>query len=139
MPKFLFDTDHLTLCYHKHPPLMKQMGNHPPDAIGISVVTVEESMRGRLASVARHRSGSLHVRAYAELLETVLLLHRFPLIAYDQASENQFQQLLTLRLRVGTKDLKIAAAALVNQLTVLTCNDRDFGRVPGLVIEDWSV
>jgi tRNA(fMet)-specific endonuclease VapC len=42
-------------------------------------------------------------------------------------------------LGVGTLDLKIAAMALTNGLTVLTRNRRDFGRVPGMVIEDWSV
>ena len=36
----------------------------------------------------------------------------------------------------GTMDLRLAAIALSQNLTVLTRNLRDFGRVPGLKVED---
>ena len=52
MLKFLFDTDHLTLFDHGHPVLRKKLQSHPPDAVGISVVTVEENVRGRLAAIS---------------------------------------------------------------------------------------
>lgn len=51
----------------------------------------------------------------------------------------QLEILLTLRLRAGTHDLSIASIALVNGMTLLTRNIRDFQRVPGLVYADWSV
>ena len=58
-----------------------------------------------------------------------------PRVPFDQASENHFQQLAALKLRVGSQDLKIAAVALANNLTLLTCNRRDFGRIPGLALD----
>jgi tRNA(fMet)-specific endonuclease VapC len=47
--------------------------------------------------------------------------------------------LLALRLNVGRNDLRIASVALDLGATVVTMNRRDFGRVPGLPIVDWSV
>jgi len=40
---------------------------------------------------------------------------------------------------LGSRHLKIAAVALTNDLTVLSRNRRDFGQVPGLKVDDWSV
>lgn len=79
------------------------------------------------------------MRDYALLVSSVRLFNQFAIIAFDNTSESWFQQLLSLKLRIGTQDLKIAAVALANNLTLLTRNRRDFSRVPGLVLDDWSI
>lgn len=40
---------------------------------------------------------------------------------------------------IGAYDLQIAAIALVNDLTLVTHNTREFERVEGLQIEDWEI
>jgi tRNA(fMet)-specific endonuclease VapC len=107
--------------------------------VAICPINIEEIMRGRLAPLGRVISGAKHIQAYARLVAAEEVFRLFPLAPFDAASESEFQHLRASRLRVGTLDLKIAAIALTNRLTVLTRNHRDFGRVPGLVIEDWSV
>lgn len=39
---------------------------------------------------------------------------------------------------IGANDLMIAAIALVHNLTLVTHNLREFGRIPALNIEDWQ-
>lgn len=39
---------------------------------------------------------------------------------------------------IGPNDLLIAATALVNNVTLVTNNTREFGRVEGLALEDWE-
>jgi tRNA(fMet)-specific endonuclease VapC len=96
-------------------------------------------MRGRLAPLGRVLTGIKHVQAYARLVAAEETFRQFPLVPFDGACESQFQHLRAARLGVGTLDLKIAAIALTAGLTVLTRNRRDFGRVPGLALADWSV
>ena len=139
MLRFLFDTDHLTLYQHRQPQLMQRIVLQPPDAVGISAVTAEESLRGRLVSLAQARNASRRIVRYRYLLESLDLLSQSLLVLYDQASENHFQHLRSLRLNVGSQDLKIGAVALANNVILLTRNRRDFGRIPGLRIDDWSV
>ena len=139
MVQFLFDSDHLTLYQHKHPPLMQRFALQPADLVAICPINIEESMRGRLAPLGRVLLGAKHVEAYRRLVDAEEMFRLFPLVPFDAASENEFQHLRASRLHVGTLDLKIAAIALTNGLTVLTRNRRDFGRVPGLALEDWSL
>ncbi len=137
MLRYLLDTDHLTLFQHGHAPLARHLISHPVGAVGISVVTIEEALCGRLAALARASNGPDRIRDYGLLRGTLLDIARFPSVPYDQPAEDEFQKLRTVR--IGTRDLKIAATALANRLTVGTRNRRDFAQVPGLVIEDWSV
>src|SRR5207249_487527 len=115
MPQFLFDTDHLTLYQHKHPPLMQRFALQPADSVAICPINIEEIMRGRLAPLGRVLSGTKHVQAYARLVAAEELFRLFPLAPFDATSENEFQHLRAARLGVGTLDLKIAAIALTHR------------------------
>jgi tRNA(fMet)-specific endonuclease VapC len=139
MLQFLLDTDHVTLYQHKHPPLMRHIAGHPAGILAICPISIEETLRGRLAPLARTLSGPALIQAYGHLVAAVELFAVLPKLPFDQASDGVFQQLRAARLRVGTQDLKIAAIALRNNLTVLTRNRGDFGRIPGLTLADWSV
>jgi tRNA(fMet)-specific endonuclease VapC len=137
MPRYLWDTDHLTLFEHGHALVGRRLALQPPGAVAISVVTIEESLRGRLAQLARARDGPTRILQYALLAQTIQLFTLFPIVPFDQAAEPRFQQFRPLR--IGTQDRKIAAIGLANQLTLVTRNRRDFARIPGLLLDDWSV
>lgn len=138
MSRFLLDTDHVSLHDRGHAPLRAHLASHPPGDLAVSAVTMEESLRGRLAILSRRLDSNGRVQAYANLLASVRFFHSIAVVPYDLPCEQAFQQLLGMRLRVGTQDLKIAATALANRLIVVTRNRRDFAQVPGLTIEDWS-
>jgi tRNA(fMet)-specific endonuclease VapC len=136
--RYLIDTDHLTLLEQGDANVTSNVTSRTPEEIAISVVTVEESLRGRLALLARATTGLLRVRRYRELHESIDLIGRIQIVDYCDSSETNFLSLRALKLNVGTRDLRIASIALANFLVVVTRNRRDFGRVPGPVIEDWS-
>jgi len=134
----LLDTDHISLHERGHFPLRAHLESVPPESVTISVITLEEMLRGRLALLARRSEGEGRVHAYSKILETVRFFSTIPVVPYDMACEKQFQELRALRVRVGSQDLRIAATALVHNLLLITRNRRDFERVPGLRFDDWS-
>jgi tRNA(fMet)-specific endonuclease VapC len=56
---------------------------------------------------------------------------------FDAAAARRFDDLRRQKLRIGSRDLKIAATALVNDALLLSVNRTDFERVPGLWVENW--
>jgi len=95
-------------------------------------------MRGWLSVLARSRLPVQQVEAYRRLKRLLANYLAIPVLDFDYGAFAEFERLLSLRLRIGTMDLKIASIALTQDATVLTKNLKDFGRVPGLRVEDWT-
>jgi tRNA(fMet)-specific endonuclease VapC len=62
-----------------------------------------------------------------------------PVLPFDNNASVVFDGLVTQRVRIATMDLRIASIALSQGLTLLTRNSRDFSKVPGLIVEDWTI
>ena len=117
---------------------MVRLASFAAGEVAVSTVTEEEMLRGRLAVLARRSEGERRVHAYGKLLETMRFFTAIPVAPFDMACERQFQALRATRLRAGSRDLRIAATALVHNATLVTRNTRDFNQVPGLLLDDWS-
>jgi tRNA(fMet)-specific endonuclease VapC len=139
MSLFVLDTDHLTLYYHGDPIVVQSVDGRPSTDLAISVMTVDEQITGWYTLTPRARQPEEIARAYAHLGDAVVRLAKWRILPYTESAIARVAQLKALRLNVRLMDLRIAAIALDNGAVVVTRNRRDFGRVPGLNIEDWSV
>ena len=141
MSVFILDTDTLSFLQHDHPVVLAAVdsamaGGH---TVGLTAVTVEEQVKGWFAAFQRARNNAQRARASAGLAEVVPLWATFPILPQSEASLNRFDALVRMKLNVGKMDLRVASIALEVGATVVTHNLRDFGRVPGLPIVDWTV
>lgn len=138
----LIDTDHATFL--KYPEsergrrFVERLEAVPPaEVIGVTIVTVEERMRGWLAVLAKERTAIRQVVGYRELSRLFEFYQEFEIAPFDEAAAGIFDDLRGQRLRIGTMDLKIAAIALAQNAVLLSANLSDFKRVPGLRVENW--
>ena len=101
------------------------------------IVAAEESLQGWISLVRRERAGPAQIHGYDFLQRTIGTLASLTILPFDDEAAAMFQMLETLRPRIGTMDLKIAAICLVHDATLLTRNLVDFEKVPGLKVENW--
>ncbi len=107
--------------------------------LAVTIVTTEEQFRGWLDAIRRHNGSLRQLWAYQGLLDAVLFSQQVTILPFDQAAYQQFEALRQQKIRIGSQDLRIASITLTLGATLVTRNSRDFGQVPGLMIEDWSV
>jgi len=81
-------------------------------------------------------------RVEQNLLTLAHFFAQFPSLPFDDAAARicgQVRAYLAQRGQpIGPYDVQIAAIALANQVTLVTHNLAEFGRVPGLAMEDWE-
>ncbi len=83
---------------------------------------------------------SANPQAGLEILRTFLVA--FPVLPFDEAAAQKYGEIRAGLARqgniIGPYDLQIAAIARTHDATLVTHNTEEFGRIPGLKIEDWE-
>jgi tRNA(fMet)-specific endonuclease VapC len=135
----LLDTDAFTLHQIGHELFMKRF-RLATEAPTITVVTQVEALRGRHEALLKAEDGARLLRAQQGLARTVQHLALFPVIPFDDAAADEFDRLRQNKKlkKIGRGDLLIAAIALANRATLVSRNEKDFRRVPGLPVENWA-
>jgi tRNA(fMet)-specific endonuclease VapC len=139
---YLLDTDHASFLQrpqtHEGQRVRFRLSATGQEDRVISVITFEEQMRGWMTAIAKAKTLPEQIAAYHWIEKALPFYLDFKLQGFDENAALQFQWLQKQRVRIGTMDLKIAAIALSLNATLLSRNLRDFSKVPGLQVEDWS-
>jgi len=129
--RYLLDTNTCVYAIKRLPQVIQRLKALSPEDLGVTIITVAELWFG-----ARKSSRPERTRASVDAF-----LQPFEVIPFDKVAAEPYAE-IRLRLErlgrpIGERDLLIAAIARSRDLTVVTHNVREFGRVPGLVVEDW--
>jgi len=131
--RYMLDTNMCIYVIKKKPAqVLKRFQKSRISDIGISSITLSELVYGAVKSSKPERN-HLALAQFAAPLE---------ILAYDH-SASQFYGNIRYYLEkrgtpVGALDMLIAAHALSEGCVLVTNNEREFQRVPGLKIENWT-
>jgi tRNA(fMet)-specific endonuclease VapC len=138
----LLDTDHLSVLEWQEQPacdrLLARLDLLPADDIATSIVSFHEQVLGWQAYLSRARKPEQVVLAYAKLEALWRSFLKMNVLSFTAEAQARYETLRRQCPRLQTMDLRIAGIALVTNSTLLSRNLRDFRRVPGLVVEDWT-
>jgi tRNA(fMet)-specific endonuclease VapC len=136
--QWVLDTDHISLLQRGHPAVEQRIRSININDIAITIISVEEQLYGRLNRIRRAKSPETLKTAYQALYETLDDFKAANVLEFNTTAIGLYQELVRQKIRVGTQDLRIAAIALSVNGILVTRNQRDFVKVPNLVLEDWS-
>lgn len=106
---------------------------HPVSKILLCDVVKGELYYGAYKSTRQHQ----------DLILLATLFGQFASLPFNGEAARVFGEVradLTRKgMPIGPYDLQIAAIALVNHLTLVTHNTREFSRIAGLTLEDWEI
>jgi tRNA(fMet)-specific endonuclease VapC len=141
--KFLLDTDHISILQKQSGPeyatLIAHIAQVPRADLAFCIVSFHEQVLGCNAYIAQARTSADVVRGYRMFDRVLTSFAAAVVLPFDASASAVFDGLVAKGLRIATMDLRIASIALSERLTLLTRNARDFSRVPGLVIADWTI
>ncbi|MBD9494228.1 MULTISPECIES: tRNA(fMet)-specific endonuclease VapC [Ensifer] len=132
MLKYMLDTNICIYTVKNRPQQVREAFNRHHGQLCISSVSLMELICGAERSAMPERNLSV-IEGFAARLEV---------LNYDQAAASHTGQLRAELARSGTPigpyDQLIAGHARSQGLILVTNNRREFDRVPGLRVEDWT-
>ena len=129
---YMLDTNICIYIINRRPPeVLDKFESMNPDALCISVVTQAELQYG----VEKSSRPSRNQQVLDEFTSRLIVLPWAPIAAMQYGKiRKRLEKMGTV---IGNMDLMIAAHALSEKHTLVTNNPREFGRVDGLVWENW--
>jgi len=130
--KFLLDTDTCIYALKQNPTVLKHLLARSREDIAVSVITEAELRTG----AAKSTSAAKTLRLVENFLHP---LGSVEFTSNDAASYAQVRaRLERAGTPIGSLDTMIAAQAVARKLVLVSNNEREFGRVAGLRIENWA-
>jgi tRNA(fMet)-specific endonuclease VapC len=130
--KYLLDTNIVIYTMKSRPQQVKRHFQRHHGRMGISTVTLGELVFG-----AEHSQ-----QVEQNLGDIEAMVARLELLPFDKEAAYHFGQIRSALYRtgqpIGAYDMMIAGQARAEGLILVTNNVREFERVPGLLLEDWS-
>ena len=140
MSTYILDTDIVGFVQQAHPTVLQHLrALSSADVVATTIITMEEDIGGWLPACRRAGDGTARMQAYARLQKALRFYQRIAWLPFTDTAATLFDQLRGQKLRLGTNDLCIAAIALSVGGVLVTRNSKDFRRIPGLVMEDWTI
>jgi tRNA(fMet)-specific endonuclease VapC len=137
----VLDTDVLTLLQRRQGEKYARLAARMEAAgepVYVTIVSFEEQMRGWLATCAKARTPERYAIEARRLHELLVDFADRAVLQFDDRAAAEFRRLTAAKVRISTMDLRIASIVLVHDATLITMNRRDYDRVPGLRVEDWT-
>ena len=139
----ILDTDIISLLDQQsgttYELLADRVASHADERFCVTIVSVEEQMRGWLSYIAASRTMARQIEGYVRLHRMMHWYERQEVLDFDSTAAQIFSQLKGSRIKCGAMDLKIASIALQHHALLISRNLKDFRRVPNLKVEDWTV
>ena len=130
--KHLLDTDTCIYALKRNASVLERLLSRSRSDIAVSVITEAELRTGAAKSSTPEKT--------SHLLEN--FLRPLTVVEFTSADATTYARLRAKLERAGTPvgplDTLIAAQAVSRKLVLVTNNQREFGRVPGLRLENWS-
>ena len=131
MPQYMLDTNICIYIMKNHPPALLQRFNLLAEQLCISSITLGELHYGVEKSARRQQN-------LDDLVRFTARLEVLPFAAEAAAHYGQLRVELERAGRpAGPFDMLIGAHARSEGLIVVTNNEREFARMPGLRVENW--
>ena len=131
--KYLLDTN---VCIRyingRSPQIRAKLPTIPRIDVGVSIITKAELFYGSTRSQTPEQSRQKQLE-FLKTVQTVLFDEPAALVYGEIRAHLEIQG-----TPIGANDLLIAATALANDLTLVTHNTGEFGRIPNLKLEDWE-
>ena len=129
--KYVLDTNTLIYFFKGLADVSKHMLEQSPSELAIPTVVLFELEVGIAKSTSPRKRKS-------QLQEITALVNVLPFGIAESKSAAQIRVKLEKHgLPIGPYDVLIAATALANNMILVTHNQKEFGRIEELKIEDW--